>query len=194
MFYTVAVILIAVVLLWVVIDRARLARRPEGVQDMPAPPRLRVIELGLYALLMLGLVILAVTGLAGYAAEGHVVGYWLIGHMVGGGLFATVLPLFMLALAASARLDRQSEREPLLRGEKVLFWLGSVAGWLSLATIVATMLPLFDTAQMTLLLTIHRYSGLALVVLLIPHGYIMLEWRAAGAAPPVASAAARAQG
>jgi len=130
------------------------------------------IELLLYGLLILSLLTLAFTGFAGYLLRGEVRGLLLIGHMLAGGLFATVLPVFLLALAEAARFDRAA-RGPLRGGQKAIFWLGSAAGAVSLGTIVLTMLPLLGTHPMETMLAIHRYSGLVLVVLLAPHVYIM---------------------
>jgi hypothetical protein len=188
MFYLVAILGIVLMLSWVAVDRVIVAPRRSETTQSPAAPRLGMLEVGLYGLLMIGFLTLAVTGFVGYLTSGHVVGTLLIIHMMGGGLFATVQPVFMVTLAGAARLDRTGPGEPLMPGEKVLFWLGMAAGWVSLATVVLTMLPVFGTEPMRTLLAIHRYSGLAMVVLLIPHAYIMLTWRAAGVAPAKASA------
>lgn len=178
MLETIVIGIILVVFAYVAADRAvalaggRTAAATSPAEALAQARQLGRIELALYGLLVLGLVGLAITGFVGYLLTGEVRGVLLIGHMLAGGLFATVLPVFLIALAEAARFDRAG-RGPLRGGQKAIFWIGVAAAAVSLGTIVLTMLPLLGTHAIETMLTVHRYSGLVLVVLLAPHVYIM---------------------
>jgi len=176
MFYTLAILGIFIAVAAVAVDR--FWRLPRWGRIERPTARLRALEVGLYGAVMLSFLALALTGFGGWLASGHLVGIPLLLHMFAGGLFATVLPLFLVALAGGAAAQESDNPRLLGAGEKVVFWLAMTFGWLSLGTVMLTMLPLFATGQIETLLAAHRYSGLAMVVLLIPHIYT--SWQSRG--------------
>ena len=59
---------------------------------------------------------------------------------------------------------------------RIAYWLILVTGLISAATMLVSMLPVFGTEDMLLLLDLHRYSGLILVAAFAIHFYrIFLE-------------------
>jgi hypothetical protein len=101
----------------------------------------------------------------------------LIGHMIGGGLFAASLAALLLARGRAYRLD---EDEPVLFDSglrpvpraaagafttKIVFWVFAAFGLVQTATAVGSMLPVFTFATQETLLTIHRLSALGLAVM-----------------------------
>jgi hypothetical protein len=177
MIETIAIGIVLVTFAYAAADRAVMAVGGAGSGASAAAQARRFgrIEVALYALLAMSVAALAITGFAGYLAVGHVRGWLLIGHMMAGGLFSVVLPLFLLAFAEAARFDRAT-RGPLGNSEKVIFWLAMIAGGVSLGTIVVTMVPLLGTHAIETMMTLHRYSGLVMVVLAAPQVYIM-NWQ-----------------
>ena len=57
---------------------------------------------------------------------------------------------------------------------KVMFWLLLVSGLVVILTMLLSMLPLFGTEELHVLLDVHRYSGLLVVVVLVIHFYCVL--------------------
>ena len=99
----------------------------------------------------------------------------LIGHMIGGGLFAASLAALLLWRGRAYRLD---EDEPQLFDArllprpraaagafltKIVFWSFAAFGFVQVATAVGSMLPVFTFAAQETLLTIHRLSALGLI-------------------------------
>lgn len=100
----------------------------------------------------------------------------LIGHMLGGGLFAASLAAMLLWRGRSYRLDENIPDffDDHLRfglkalspsyGHKLSFWAFAAFGFVQVATAVGSMLPVFTYATQETLLAIHRLSALGLVV------------------------------
>ena len=59
-----------------------------------------------------------------------------------------------------------------------MFWLFLLAGFTVLITMLVSMLPIFGTDGLNILLDIHRYAGLLAVVTLFIHFYCVLLQRA----------------
>ncbi|MGA2497222.1 MAG: hypothetical protein ABSH20_05750 [Tepidisphaeraceae bacterium] len=164
-----------------------------GKRCHPSPPRLLTwIEKLLYAMILLGTVGLAITGLGSVIGKGeHVEGWALMLH-------CTVAPLFAIGLAGFALSAADRFMCPSLGGSccskecapeqgnasgkccsegthpgcpmsVVFFWLALIAGAVVMFAAALPMLPLLGTHGQELLIKIHRYSGLAFVALLLPH-------------------------
>ena len=100
----------------------------------------------------------------------------LIGHMLGGGLFAFSLAAMLFWRGRSYRLDENVPDffDDHLRlslkalspsyGRKLIFWAFATFGFVQVATSVGSMLPVFSFATQEALLNIHRLSALGLVV------------------------------
>lgn len=100
----------------------------------------------------------------------------LIGHMIGGGLFAVSLAALLLWRGRAYRLDEDEPRlfdarlRPRPRAAagafltKIVFWTFAGFGFIQVATAVGSMLPVFTFATQETLLTIHRSSALGLIV------------------------------
>jgi cytochrome b subunit of formate dehydrogenase len=132
-------------------------------------PRVTLLERLAYLALLLSVLVLSLTGLT-FAIIGKVLGGWFLILHVG------AAPLFALAVAALAVLwadRRQYAASPgaqeLDTGTKLLFWLMVLAAEISMLSAVLPMTPLFGSHPMHLLLDIHRYSSLALFILVVLH-------------------------
>jgi cytochrome b subunit of formate dehydrogenase len=55
-----------------------------------------------------------------------------------------------------------------------MFWVILVAGLIVIGTMILSMLPVFGTHGLELLLAIHRYAGLAVVAATVLHLYATL--------------------
>jgi cytochrome b subunit of formate dehydrogenase len=132
-------------------------------------PRVTLVERLAYLAMLLGVLILALTGLTA-SIFGKVLGGWfLILHVA-------AAPLFALGVAAIAVLwadRRQYAASPgaqeLDTGTKVLFWLMVLAAEVSMISAVLPMTPLYGSHGMHVLLDVHRYSSLALFILVVLH-------------------------
>ena len=141
-------------------------RKREGNADIASRPGwlARLVRLGLLAcVLTLGL-----TAFGTVLTEGAMHGYPLMIHTAAGGAVTVVLVLFGFLWAGRRRASGGS-----IRGT---FWLVILLGFVSAATMLASMFPLYGTATLELLLDVHRWSGLALFVVAPFHVY--LAWRA----------------
>ena len=99
----------------------------------------------------------------------------LIGHMLGGGLFAASLAATLLWRGRSYRLDENLPDffDDHLRfslramspsyGRKLIFWAFAAFGLVQVATAAGSMLPAFTFRTQETLLDIHRLSALGLV-------------------------------
>ncbi|MFI5381594.1 MAG: hypothetical protein ACHRHE_20040, partial [Tepidisphaerales bacterium] len=149
------------------------------------------LEKLLYAMILLGTVGLAITGLGSVIIKAeHVEGWALMLH-------CTVAPLFAIGLAGFALSAADRFVCPSVGGtccskecgtdgsasgkccseasnvgcpmSTVFFWLAMVAGAVLMFSAALPMLPLFGTHGQELVLKTHRYSSLAFVALLLPH-------------------------
>jgi hypothetical protein len=123
---------------------------------------------------------LAYQALSGFAFEIFIArglyGLPLIGHMLGGGLFAASLAALLFWRGRSYRLDENvpdffdarlrfglKAMSPSYR-RKLLFWAFAAFGFLQVATAVGSMLPVFTFAVQEAFLAVHRLSALGVVV------------------------------
>ncbi len=138
----------------------------------------------LYAGLLFSVVGSAGTAFWAMFTEGHLSGWLLFAHLGVSPALAVVLPLLAITWAHSCRLfqtsplpDTQGTTPRFTRLTRFTFWLIMLAGLVTLASIVASML--FVPAEyQKLVITIHAYSALALVALIIIHIYSLAMARA----------------
>jgi hypothetical protein len=138
--------------------------------------RLGVIGGFVYLLFLLSVAVLAGTSLYSTIPSGHMRGWLLWGHLVAAGAFIVLLPIAGLLWAESCRFGGSgtpvggtAPRFAWLT--RVSFWVLLVAGLISLGTMMASMLKLFDTGTIRTLIAIHRYSGVAVVAGVLLHSY-----------------------
>ncbi len=112
-------------------------------------------------------------------------GWWLFAHMFGAGALVVVLPLLAINWAGPSRFGhgRAAEEEETFATRffwipKLMFWLFLLSGLTVMLTMLLSMLPIFGTDGLHVLLDIHRYAGLMAVVVLAIHFYAVLLQRA----------------
>lgn len=118
-------------------------------------------------------------------ALGHMRHWWLFVHMFGAGAMVAVLPLMAINWAGPNRFELRAasdEEEETYAPRfywitKLMFWLFLASGLIVALTMMLSMLPVFGTEGQTVLLDIHRYSGLLAVVTLVLHFYFVLLQR-----------------
>jgi len=127
--------------------------------------------------------VLGITSFAAMIRFGILGGWWLFFHMFGAGVFTFVLPLLAVTWCEANRFGRppqpagaegQEQSARFLRLAKSMFWVILVAGLIVIGTMILSMLPVFGTEGLTLLLDIHRYAGLAVVAATVLHLYAAL--------------------
>lgn len=127
--------------------------------------------------------VLGVTSFVAMIRFGVLDGWWLFIHMFGAGVFTVVLPVLAVTWCQANRFGcsalRAGDEGPCpasrFRGlAKFMFWLILAAGLAATGTMLLSMLPLFGSHGLELLLDIHRYAGLAVVAAMILHLYAAL--------------------
>jgi cytochrome b subunit of formate dehydrogenase len=126
--------------------------------------------------------VLGLTSFVGMLCFGTLGGWWLFIHMVGAGAFTVALPLWAITWCEAHRFGRPpqaagAETPPatrFLQLAKVMFWVLLAGGLVVSGTMLLSMLPLFGTHGLEVLLDVHRLAGLAVVVAAILHVYAAL--------------------
>jgi hypothetical protein len=172
-----AVALIAAVILVVV----HLFLAVVGGRAPRARKRFNIWEKLVYLATLVSVAILGVTSFYTVFRFGGMHGWWLFAHMFGAGAMTGVLPLVALTWCGANRFGRApqsgDEEAPLPRffgTARVLFWLFLLAGFIVMITMLVSMLPIFGSDGLRVLLDIHRYAGLLAVVTLFLHLYCVL--------------------
>ena len=155
-------------------------------------------ERTVHLVLAVGFVDLAVTGFGGAVLFGGMGGWLLWWHFAGAGVFVVALTLAVLrwsypnrfgphdwewAKAAGGYLHRPATPPPAGRfdaGQKAFFWLSSTTALVCVGAILLGMFPLFGTDGQSALVRVHRYTALALLVMVLVHAYASLA-KAGGA-------------
>jgi hypothetical protein len=141
-----------------------------------------------YLALLLSIAVLGGAAFYSVIRFGVMDGWLLFAHMIGAGAFVVVLPLIAIAWAEANRFgDNRGEQQPgsdpppFFWFAKLMFWMILVGGWTTASTMLVSMLSLFGSEGLRLLLDIHRYSGLVVVVAAVLHFYGVwlqrLGWR-----------------
>jgi cytochrome b subunit of formate dehydrogenase len=105
--------------------------------------------------------------------------------MFGAGALVGLLPVLAITWAGPSRFgrgpagtDEETYAPRFFWIPKVMFWLFLTSGLIVVMTMLLSMLPLFGTHGLHVLLDIHRYAGLLAVVVLVVHFYCVLLQRA----------------
>jgi len=144
----------------------------------------------IYLLSFLSFVVLFITGFYQLIITGEKIsGYFLMIHVTFGGVLAACLAVLALMWAENYRFDKNylpflnrmlhrqpqselpTEKSELLR--KVLFWLIIVLALPLILSVILSMFPVFGTNWQRLLEEIHRYTALALALIIIIHTYFL---------------------
>jgi formate dehydrogenase subunit gamma len=178
---------------WLLVGRRMTARRsPRRIKRYNGFERL------VHAAAAVSFVALAVTAFAPVLAGERMRGWWLLIHCAISSVFAVSLAAMAVMWARSGRFAR-SDAEWLRRGglllrgrtvlpagrwdagQKITFWLAvALAGVLTLS-MALSMTRLFGPEGLETVLNYHRYSALALTVMMIWHAYFaLLAKRGAG--------------
>ena len=119
---------------------------------------------------------LALTSFVEVFRHGELGGWPLFFHMSGAGAFTAILPLVLLSWAHLNQFEigpasGKAGPSKFYWLTKVTFWTIMVAGVVVTMTMLVSMLPIFGTDGLSLLLDLHRYSGLIVVLALVLHFY-----------------------
>lgn len=118
----------------------------------------------------------AVTSFGAVLFSGKLLGWALVFHMMGAGTFVFLLPILALMWGRSSRFGqayRPGRPERFNGLAKLAFWIMLYAGVITIFSPLISMLPIFGTEGLEVLLDVHRYSGLAVVLAAILHGYVV---------------------
>ncbi|MFW6171111.1 MAG: hypothetical protein ACODAD_11520 [Planctomycetota bacterium] len=156
-----------------------------GGKKAPPRPRWNLWERLVYWGALLSVAGLALTSFYPVLAFGTMRHWWLFTHMFGAGVLVAVLPLIAINWAGPSCFGPPDSSEPqqtqaprFFSTTKVMFWLFLASGFVVVLTMLLSMLPVFGTEGMHILLDIHRYSGLIAVIALAFHFYYVLLQRA----------------
>jgi len=169
---TVAVIFIHLVL-------ALVSRRPAQPHS-----RFNLWEKLVYLGTLVAVAVAGVTSFYSVLRFGGTHGWWLFFHMFGAGALTGVLPLLALTWGGANRFGQTAELPAAAAAQprffwipRVMFWLFLVSGFVVMMTMLVSMLPLFGSEGLEVLLDIHRYAGLLAVVTLAIHFYAVILQR-----------------
>jgi len=147
--------------------------------------RFNIWEKLIYLGALVSVAVLGVTSFYTVLRFGGMHGWWLFAHMFGAGTMTGVLPLLALTWCGASRFGRLTQRQleesylpRFFWIPRVMFWLFLLAGLVVMLTMLVSMLPLFGSEGLEILLDIHRYAGLLAVVTLFIHFYCVLLQRA----------------
>lgn len=136
-----------------------------AIKRLLAPDRLRKLA---YALMALGAVWLAATGLAPFVLGKPALSGWLLMlHVAGGPMFAVGLALVALTWAGVSRLDAAPASSG--RATRLVFWLLLASGLMAVLSAVVAMTPLFGTCGQHALVVVHFYSAILAAVFIVLH-------------------------
>jgi hypothetical protein len=136
--------------------RLAVALRKRREPPRAARTRWELVATALLAALMLCVAVLAGTGFWGVLAQGALHHWGLMAHTFAGGTFAALLAVFALVGARRAR--------GAAAGVRIAFWLTLATGTVAAGSVLVSTLPVFGTEDLERLLVVHRWSGLALVL------------------------------
>ncbi len=125
-------------------------------------------------------VLLGATSFVEVIRHGELGGWALFFHMCGAGALTAMLPILALSWAHYNQFG-VSAASPLPPKfywlPKLMFWLILASGLVVTMTMLISMLPIFGSDGLHVLLDIHRYSGLVVVLALVVHLYSVAAQR-----------------
>ena len=140
----------------------------------------------IYLITVVAVADLGATAFYAVLRYGAMEGWALFVHVLGSGALVLALPLMAITWAEANRFgrarpvehpspeadDADSRRAPrFLWLNRLTFWIILASGFVTVSTMLVSMLPWYDTDGLQRMLDIHRYSGLLLVVATIFHLY-----------------------
>ncbi|MFH1746326.1 MAG: hypothetical protein ABIG44_04705 [Planctomycetota bacterium] len=142
------------------------------------------LEWGFYLLGIIGALIQAVTGFLmvlmeflGPLIASEFSGWLLLAHMVGAPLFVVGLTGTVVHWAPRCRFGARPSG--LFTGQKFMFWISTVVGFITMLAMLAAMVPVFGYAGQEELVEIHLISAILFVVVMIVHTFVSLAARRA---------------
>jgi hypothetical protein len=129
-----------------------------------------------YIVAVASIALCALTSFGAVLFSGKLLGWPLVFHMMGAGTFVFFLPVLALMWGRSSRFGqayRPGRPERFNGLAKLSFWIMLYSGVVTIFTMLFSMLPIYGTDGLEVLTAIHRYSGLAVVLGAILHGYVV---------------------
>ncbi|MBN2445193.1 MAG: hypothetical protein JXO22_00580, partial [Phycisphaerae bacterium] len=159
-----------VLLITIVLGSAAIAAvAPRNNHDVPPEPALddplKPLEKLVHVAAMLATAALAITGIGGWLIEGRVSEWMLLIHMSCSGLF--LISLVAVAFVWSHRCWPGSPDYSAPR--RFVFWLALLLGLVSAVSMLSAMLPVVGYGGQAVILVVHRYTGIAFVLLMVIH-------------------------
>lgn len=120
--------------------------------------------------------VLSITSFVEVLRHGELGGWPLFFHMFGAGAFTAVLPILALSWAHLNQFDvgpiTGATPPPKFNWlPKLMFWVLIISGLVVTMTMLISMLPIFGSDGLRVLLDLHRYSGLIVVLAIVLHFY-----------------------
>ncbi len=129
-----------------------------------------LIAIVVLVLLILTTAVLAVTAWGSILRSGHMGSDALVAHMAASGVFVLLVPIaaVIAPLWAVKRAETTGERRASGAGlAGILFWIWLAASWVTMATMLASMLQNLGTTGLLTMITVHRWAGAAAVIALL---------------------------
>ena len=154
-----------------------------GQAAQPAGERLSArgltrVEFLFHSTAVLGIAIQVVTAFGLRLLFGEFDGWPLLIHMIGAPLVIVGLTGTVLIWAERCRFGAATPGG-LRFGQKLMFWVATVAGVVTVSPMLAAMLPVFGYAGQDTLREIHGTSAIVLVAVMIVHTLVSLRARRA---------------
>jgi len=127
----------------------------------------------IWLMMLIGTAVGALTGIGSVIVSGGPIGGWILI------LHCLAAPLFAIGIAAFALLWAGAYMRGTCAGGCCSFWLMLISGMVAIFSIAFTMTPLF--ANQPFLLSVHRWSSLALLFFMILHAARVAAVRRAAA-------------
>jgi len=148
-----------------------------GAKPRPLPAWDRLVYLGTWGTLLVlgGTGLFAILG-GGFGSLG---GWALFFHFGAAPAFIIALLLLVFTWGERCRFGMPTDQACGRFDARiaVLFWVATALGFVAIAAIMASMLPLFSSEAQHTLYFVHRFSALALIVVMILHGLAMFRAR-----------------
>jgi len=160
MFRVIAIIAIVIAALLALMQ---LRGSAAGVGPSPMRERGRKWQNLIWLAMLIGTAVGALTGIGSVIVSGSPIGGWtLILHCL-------AAPLFAIGIALIALLWAGAYMGGTCAGGCCSFWMMLISAIVAIFSIAFTMTPLFGTANQHFLLSVHRWSSLALVFFMTLH-------------------------
>lgn len=148
-------------------------------QARGARPAWSVWDKLLSLLLIVSTTTLAITAWFAMWTNGVLAGWPLMVHMAGAGMLIVALPVAAVLWAQPSRFFVRGKAEcsgsaqatQFVWVARLAFWILLATGFVNVMTMLLSMLPLLDTHALEQMLTLHRYTGLVVVIAVALHIY-----------------------